>query len=90
MKGVLKVAIIVLVLAALAYGLTKAGGKEWEGVDDTVVGKYAKEAGRPAQKAFIDTDRGDMLLFFFLVAGVCGGFVAGYCYRDVFPEKKAD
>lgn len=86
-RSVIKWAGIVAVFAVIAYGLTLTGGKEWSGVDDTVVGKYAEQAGHPAWKPLINTDRGDMLLFFFLIAGVCGGFLAGYCYRDLFPEK---
>jgi hypothetical protein len=35
----------------------------------------------------INTDQGDLLLFFFLVAGTVGGFVAGYCFRELFPPK---
>jgi len=63
---------------------------EWEGVDETVVGKYAKEAGHPAQKAYIDTDRGDMLLFFFLIAGTAGGFMGGYYFRELFPPRPTE
>ena len=84
-----KVMIGFLILAALA-GLTLLVVRvtpNWEGVDDTVVGRYAQQAGHPARKAYIDTDRGDMLLFFFLMAGVAGGFVGGYCFRDLFPPE---
>jgi cobalt/nickel transport system permease protein len=59
----------------------------WEGVDDTVVGRYAKEAGRPPSRSFIDTDKGDLLLFVFLLAGIVGGFVMGYHYRALFGKK---
>ncbi len=87
-----KVFIGFLVLA-VAVGLTFLVVRvtpKWEGVDDTVVGKYAEEAGRPARRAYIDTDRGDLLLFFFLIAGVAGGFVGGYCFRELFPPQKKD
>jgi hypothetical protein len=57
----------------------------WPGVDEKVVEKFAHEAGRPPREPLIDTDRGDLLLFVFLVAGAAGGFVAGYCYRSLFP-----
>jgi hypothetical protein len=66
---------------------SEAPSKNWEGVDDTVVGRYAKEAGRAPRKAFIDTDRGDLLLFVFLLAGIAGGFVMGYNYRVLFGKK---
>jgi len=62
---------------------------EWDGVDKTVVEKFANDAGRPAREPLINTDRGDLLLFVFLVAGAVGGFVAGYCYRALFPPGGA-
>jgi len=61
---------------------------DWAGVDEKVVEKFALEAGRPAREPLIDTDRGDLLLFVFLVAGAAGGFVAGYCYRALFPPGR--
>ena len=76
--------LIVASLAGLAFFVSKVS-PEWEGVDASVVGKYAEEAGRPPRKAYIDTDRGDLLLFFFLIAGAAGGFVGGYCFRSLFP-----
>ncbi len=57
---------------------------QWSGVDETVVKKFADEAGRPPVGSFI---RGDALLFFFLVAGAIGGFIAGYCFRGLFPPQ---
>jgi hypothetical protein len=59
----------------------------WEGVDKTVVEKFAQQAGHPAREPFINTDRGDLLLFLFLLAGAVGGFIAGYTFRGLFPPK---
>ncbi|MEI8235163.1 MAG: hypothetical protein WCH57_10825 [Verrucomicrobiota bacterium] len=81
--------LIVAAMAGFACLIVQVTPK-WEGVDDTVVGKYAKEAGRPPQKAYIDTDRGDLLLFFFLIAGISGGFLGGYCFRELFPPEKKE
>lgn len=89
MKKVIIWFLIVAVLAGLAFLVTRIT-PDWKGVDDTVVGKYAEEAGHPARKAYIDTDRGDLLLFFFLIAGVAGGFVGGYCFRELFPPTEDD
>jgi len=50
-------------------------------VDEAVVEKYAQENGRPASKPLINIE-GDALLFAFLMAGVAGGFVMGYYYRE--------
>jgi len=64
--------------------------EKWTGVDESVVGKYAKEHGREKRKSFIDTDQGDLLLFVFLLAGVLGGFTAGYYWKVLISEKPMD
>lgn len=64
----------------------QAEGK-WSGVDETVVEKFAEQAGRPARDPYINVGEGDMLLFCFLVAGAVGGFVLGYNYRRLFREE---
>jgi hypothetical protein len=68
-------------------GTGNAAAGKWQGVDDTVVGKSATEAGRPPRRPFIDTDQGDLLLFVFLLAGIAGGFVLGYNFRALFGKK---
>jgi len=88
MKKTLIAIFVVAILAGMAYLIERATPEKYEGVDDTVVGKYAEEAGRAPWHPFIDTDKGDLLLFFFLAAGVFGGAVGGYCYRGLFPSKK--
>jgi len=84
----LKITGVLILAAVLAYFLTIAGGEKWKGVDETVVEKYAIAAGHPPRDAYINTDRGDMLLFFFLIAGTCGGFLAGYSYREIFSGSQ--
>ena len=59
----------------------------WQGVDESVVEKYAKEHGREAREALINTDQGDLLLFVFLIAGTAGGFAAGYYWRILLVER---
>jgi ABC-type cobalt transport system substrate-binding protein len=61
---------------------------KWPGVDEAVVEKYAKAAGREPWEPFINTDQGDLLLFVFLVAGILGGFVMGYHFRTLFPPRE--
>jgi len=83
-----KMLIPILVLSALGIvvgwvALNKEA--QWSGVDETVVKKFAEESGRPPAESFI---RGDALLFFFLIAGTVGGFVAGYYYRGLFPPDR--
>ncbi|MGD0900503.1 MAG: hypothetical protein ABR915_21940 [Thermoguttaceae bacterium] len=77
-------------LAALAPCPALAEGGGWKGVDETVVEKFAEEAGRPAREPYINTDQGDLLLFLFLTAGAIGGFIAGYTFRGLFPPRKTD
>jgi len=60
----------------------------WTGVDETVIEKYAEEAGRSGREPLINTDQGDLLLFVFLLAGALGGFVAGYAYRSLVHSAK--
>lgn len=85
MKSIGTIVIGVVLLAAGAVCWLGRQPHDWAGVDETVVEKYAAEAGRPARDPYINTDRGDLLLFFFLIAGAGGGFLAGYCFRGLFP-----
>ena len=62
--------------------------EKWQGVDEAVVEKIAKENGREVQEPLINTDQGDLLLFLFLVAGATGGFAAGYFWRMLTERKK--
>lgn len=68
-------------------GAVASAGEKWPGVDETVVEKIAGEKGREARTPLINTDQGDLLLFVFLVAGVVGGFAAGYWWRMLVTEK---
>jgi hypothetical protein len=81
---------VILFLFAIHCSLLTVvfASEKWQGVDESVVEKYAKEYGREARKPFIDTDRGDLLLFVFLVAGSVGGFAAGYYWRVLTERKK--
>jgi hypothetical protein len=90
MKSVGKVMMCVVLLAAGLTWWFGRQGHEWEGVDKTVVEKHADAAGHPARTPYINTDQGDLLLFFFLIAGSAGGFVAGYCFRALFPPANKE
>lgn len=84
MKRTMMACIIVLAAAAGMWVFLQTLEGEWSGADETVIGHIAEQAGRPARDPLINTDRGDFLLFVFLIAGVAGGFVAGYQYRRLF------
>jgi flagellar basal body-associated protein FliL len=78
---------ILLLTVMFAFYFFTLGPKPWTGVDEAVVEKVAREHGREAKPPLINTDKGDLLLFVFLLAGVAGGFAAGYYWR-VLTEKR--
>ncbi len=64
--------------------------RQWQGVDEAVVEKIAREHGREARHPLLDPGEGDLLLFAFLCAGVVGGFAAGYYWRKLVSEKPGE
>jgi len=82
--------LLLCLLLTAAAGAQEEEKPKWPGVDETVVGKYAKELGREARDPFINTDQGDLLLFLFALAGTAGGFVMGYYWHKVFVAGKKD
>jgi hypothetical protein len=76
-----------LSLIVLAVGASYAAEK-WQGIDEAVVQKIAREHGHEARRSFIDTGEGDLQLFMFLLAGAAGGFAAGYCWRALLEGKR--
>jgi ABC-type cobalt transport system substrate-binding protein len=85
MKKLLLYPLLILVLVVGGYFLLRRSSGKWAGVDETVVEKFARAAGHPPHRPLIDTEKGDLLLFCFLVAGILGGFVMGYCFHELFP-----
>jgi len=83
------IAVLVLIaLCAFFFSLWIGADAEWSGVDKAVVEKFAKEAGRPPSEPLLNTERGDILLFLFLVAGAVGGFIGGFYFRQLFPPRQ--
>ncbi|MBE0446679.1 MAG: hypothetical protein IBX64_00950 [Actinobacteria bacterium] len=87
-KGTGIIGLIVIFVAILLVTCEATLGANWSGVDESVVEYYAEQAGRPAWTPLINTDRGDLLLFMFLLAGAIGGFVIGYYWRTLFNDTK--
>jgi ABC-type cobalt transport system substrate-binding protein len=81
--------LLVMLLSTLSTQSSFCAAEKWPGVDEAVVKKIAKEQGREARDPLIPTDQGDLLLFVFLLAGVVGGFIAGYYWRVLMVEKGA-
>jgi len=86
MRRLLICGLLVLVIGIVIGGIARAD-EPWPGVDDAVVGKLATEAGRPPREPYINTGQGDLQLFCFLMAGIIGGFIIGYQYRELFSPK---
>jgi ABC-type cobalt transport system substrate-binding protein len=84
-KTVIILVVAAVVLAAVLFLATSHSG--WPGVDESVVGHFAAQAGRPAASPLIDIGRGDIALLAFLLAGACGGFILGYQYHKLFAGK---
>jgi hypothetical protein len=85
------IVIVMLALAGWAYQMSRTPQLEqarWPGVDESVVQKFAADAGRSAAEPLINTDQGDLLLFLFALCGTVAGFAAGYCWRMLISEKK--
>lgn len=78
---------VVVAAAAFSFFFTGSPAHNYSGVDEVVVEKFARDAGREPAEPLINTDRGDLLLFFFTLAGAIGGFASGYLYRDLFGSK---
>lgn len=72
-------------ISAAAAALALAPGR-WPGVDESVVGKFARDAGRAASPPLFGIE-GDLLLFAFLCAGLLAGFLLGYCFRTLIPRR---
>jgi len=79
----LSILIVSTCCAVSAYAKEK-----WSGVDEVVIGEFAEKMGRTPSDPLINTGQGDLLLFMFLLFGAIGGFLAGYYYRELFPNKR--
>jgi cobalt/nickel transport protein len=87
MKPLVRI-VFCLMICLVCSVVVLSAEEKWKGIDETVVGRIAREHGREVSKSLIDTGEGDLQLFVFLAAGVVGGFVAGYCWRMLLEGKK--
>jgi cobalt/nickel transport system permease protein len=86
MHHFLRIACVMAVGLGSLAALARAS-ESWEGVDKTVVEKFAIQAGHPPMEPFFNTEQGDLLLFLFLLSGAPDRFIAGYAFRALFPPK---
>ena len=59
----------------------------WSDATDVLSGQAAGQVGREARSPYINTEKGNMLVFFFALGGVAAGFAIGYNWRMVLPYK---
>jgi cobalt/nickel transport system permease protein len=60
----------------------------WQAADDMVERRFAAQGGTKATQPAAE-DRGELPGFFAMLAGAIGGFIAGYCFRALFPPRSA-
>ena len=60
----------------------------WQAADDMVEQRFAAQGGRKPTEPAAE-DRGELPGFFAMLAGAIGGFIAGYCFRALFPPLPA-
>ena len=63
--------------------------REVKGTDDKiaeVTGVYARKAGVARRLSYINTDKGDILLFLFGFSGLVAGFYLGYHWRAIISQ----
>ena len=69
----------------LAVGLSGCG---YEGIDGTVFGATAEEAGRPPKESIVDLSQGEIGLALSILILFGLGFIAGRCWERVFGGRR--
>lgn len=90
LKFIIFLSLFLLLLNNFTLSSSLFASDKWSGVDESVIEKFAKDHNREAKEPLINTDQGDLLLFVFLLAGVVGGFIAGYYWRILMFEKSSN
>lgn len=88
MKKILLLA-VVCVFAGMVVFMAFTN-EEVPGADEKVglvVEEYAKKAGVGVRDPYINTDKGDLLLFLFGFSGLVSGFYLGYNWKKIISEK---
>jgi cobalt/nickel transport protein len=82
--------VIGILIMAIAGSIIFAKSHEegpWIDTTDVVSEQSASALGRQATEPLINTDQGNMLVFFFTLAGVVGGSIVGYYWRKLMTDK---
>ncbi len=81
--------LVLAVIGSIAFARSHGDGP-WIDATDTVAEEGAATVGREAADPLINTDQGNMLVFFFTLAGLAGGSVVGYYWRKELIENKKE
>ena len=81
--------LVFAIVGSVLFARSKGEGP-WIDATDTVAEEGAGNIGREVADPLINTDQGNMLVFFFTLGGVAGGTAVGYYWRKVMIEKKAE
>jgi cobalt/nickel transport protein len=82
--------VIGILIMAIAGSIIFAKSHEegpWIDTTDVVSEQSASALGRQAVEPLINTDQGNMLVFFFTLAGVVGGSIVGYYWRMLMTDR---
>lgn len=86
---------IALIVALGVFGSAALSGQnivreegQWSDATDVLSGRAATEAGRQARDPLINTEQGNMLVFFFCLGGVIGGLIIGYNCRRLLVDEE--
>ena len=59
----------------------------WSDATDVLSSQAAEQMGRESQAPIINTEKGNMLAFFFALGGVAAGFAIGHNWRIILAAK---
>jgi cobalt/nickel transport protein len=82
--------VIGILIMAIAGSIIFAKSHEegpWIDTTDVVSEQSASALGRQSVEPLINTDQGNMLVFFFTLAGLVGGSIVGYYWRKLMTDK---
>ncbi len=80
--------LLVLVLSTIVYlGMSPLSMPGADEKVNNVAEGYAREVGAGERSPFINTDKGDLILFVFTIGGAVAGFFIGYTWRDLFGKQ---
>lgn len=77
---------LALLVAAMVPG--PAAADKWIGTDEKVERLVAEMGGPEPKEPLLNTDQGDLLLFFFALGGFASGVLVGYNWHRLFGPGK--